>query len=460
MATAKYIAEKNNILLNVDERLWERKFGVNNISELPETFFEDQFRNWNYKLPNGESADEVSKRMNEVLLEILSNNKDRNVAIVSHGTAITTMLKRWCNIKLNEENKLVEIYFKYNLNEINIANNWNPKATNGKDFGGFNYCSEECILRWLHRGNTIYDVEIPHDAENIRLNGATTIYRTNKIIIKNPRKVDDELALHFYKISKIPEKSYYKALGVVSIMNYKQTAYAIFRDKVNKNNIDQVLEEWNDFISLGNKDDRKDTNALVKEIENYLYEVKSELLISRFVDKEPYIKYITDDKVINITGESGSGKSTYTKKYLNDDKYIVIDTDEIIKDRPTSNKNCIEFREYLKNKYNDNIPNIYSNFSIIYSDILEYYKNTNKTLVIDLAQFRNLMTEKELNLLKGKVVIIRTSIEECYKRVINRWKETNKNYTEEELEKYKNKKIGMFEWYKSLNDFIINLNKY
>ncbi len=69
------------------------------------------------------------------------------------------------------------------------------------------------------------------------------------------------------------------------------------------------------------------------------------------------------------------------------------------------------------------------------------------------------MTEKELNLLKGKVVIIRTSIEECYKRVINRWKELNKNYTEEELEKYKNKKIGMFEWYKSLNDFIINLNR-
>lgn len=69
------------------------------------------------------------------------------------------------------------------------------------------------------------------------------------------------------------------------------------------------------------------------------------------------------------------------------------------------------------------------------------------------------MTEKELKLLKGKVIIIRTSIKECYKRVINRWKELNKNYTEEELEKYKNKKIGMFEWYKSLNDFIINLNR-
>lgn len=67
------------------------------------------------------------------------------------------------------------------------------------------------------------------------------------------RYFDGGLALHFYNISKIPEKSYYKALGVVSIMNYKKTAYAIFRDKVNKNNIDEVLEEWNDFISHGNK---------------------------------------------------------------------------------------------------------------------------------------------------------------------------------------------------------------
>ncbi len=165
--------------------------------------------------------------------------------------------------------------FNYKLNEVNISNNWNPKATNGKDFGGFNYCSEECILRWLHRGDTIYDVEIPDDAENIKIDGATTIFRTNKIIISNPRKVNDNLALHFYKISKIPEKSYYKALGVVSIMNYKQTAYAIIKDKVNKNNIDEVLEEWNDFISHGGKNDRKNLNGLVKEVNDYLYEIKS-----------------------------------------------------------------------------------------------------------------------------------------------------------------------------------------
>lgn len=115
MCTAKYIAENNNIKLNVDERLGERKFGVNDISELPSDFFEEQFRNWDYKLEKGESANEVSKRMNEVLLEILNNNKDKTIAIVSHGTAISAMLKTWCNVSLNEETKLIELYFNDKL---------------------------------------------------------------------------------------------------------------------------------------------------------------------------------------------------------------------------------------------------------------------------------------------------------------------------------------------------------
>lgn len=122
MCTAKYIAENNNIKLNVDERLGERKFGVNDISELPKTYFEDQFRNWNYKLENGESANEVSKRMNEVLFEILNDNKNKKIAVVSHGTAISTMLKTWCNVVLNEETKLIEFYFNGNLI---FDGNWN-----------------------------------------------------------------------------------------------------------------------------------------------------------------------------------------------------------------------------------------------------------------------------------------------------------------------------------------------
>ena len=166
--------------------------------------------------------------------------------------------------------------FEYKLNEINVSDSWNPEAHSGKEFGGFNFTTESCILRWLHRGSTIYDVEIPKDAETVKIEGATVLFRTNKIIVKNPRKVDDDLALHYYEISNIPEKSYYKALGAVAVMNYKKTAFKILKDKVNKNNINEVLEEWNEFIDHDGKNDRKDSNETVKLIERMLLEIKAD----------------------------------------------------------------------------------------------------------------------------------------------------------------------------------------
>ena len=166
--------------------------------------------------------------------------------------------------------------FEYKLNEINVSDSWNPEAHSGKEFGGFNFTTESCILRWLHRGSTIYDVEIPKDAETVKIEGATVLFRTNKIIVKNPRKVDDDLALHYYEISNIPEKSYYKALGAVAVMNYKKTALKILKDKVNKNNINEVLEEWNEFIDHDGKNDRKDSNETVKLIERMLLEIKAD----------------------------------------------------------------------------------------------------------------------------------------------------------------------------------------
>lgn len=66
-------------------------------------------------MDNGESANDVFKRINEVILEILNNNKNKKIAIISHGTAISIMLSKWCDVKLNEDTKLIEIYFKDKL---------------------------------------------------------------------------------------------------------------------------------------------------------------------------------------------------------------------------------------------------------------------------------------------------------------------------------------------------------
>lgn len=121
MSTAKYIATKNNINLNVDERFGERRFGVNNINELPETFFEDQFRNWDYKLPDGESLNETAARIKAGLFDLLDSLEEDAAMIVSHGTALSVMLSEWCDIKLNEETKLIEIYFN---NQLVFDGNW------------------------------------------------------------------------------------------------------------------------------------------------------------------------------------------------------------------------------------------------------------------------------------------------------------------------------------------------
>ena len=58
-------------------------------------------------------------------------------------------------------------------------------------------------------------------------------------------------------------------------MNYEQTAKAILRDKVNEDNIDIVLDEWNNFIEYGGQNDRKDLTGLVKEIDDELYTIKN-----------------------------------------------------------------------------------------------------------------------------------------------------------------------------------------
>ena len=55
--------------------------------------------------------------------------------------------------------------------------------------GGFNFSTEDKILRYIFRGDTIYEVIIPDDAEVINVDEEKGIYRANKIIVTNPRNI-------------------------------------------------------------------------------------------------------------------------------------------------------------------------------------------------------------------------------------------------------------------------------
>ncbi len=112
--TAKYLAERNSLEINIDSELGERKFGIDSWDELPEEFGKQQVIDENYKIGNGESQVEVRKRMHNVIMKILSNNKGKRIAVFSHATAITFLLKQWCSIEINNGKGNI----KYNGNTI------------------------------------------------------------------------------------------------------------------------------------------------------------------------------------------------------------------------------------------------------------------------------------------------------------------------------------------------------
>ena len=113
MATAKYLALKNNLKLNIDRSFDERKFGVLKWEDLPENFSQKQIYDWDYKTKDGESLNEVKKRMYNGLIKVLKNNK--NILIVSHGMAITCLLSNFCELEINGQDKLPGVYFKGDL---------------------------------------------------------------------------------------------------------------------------------------------------------------------------------------------------------------------------------------------------------------------------------------------------------------------------------------------------------
>ncbi len=168
--------------------------------------------------------------------------------------------------------------FEYKENEVNVADNWNPKEEDPKQMGGFNFSVEDKILRYLIRGDTICDVTVPEDAEIIDCPSESCphgIFRANKIIISNVRPMTDEMAMYFYEKSNLPEKSYYKSLAGCAIRGYKNTAMKILKDKVNKDNIDLVISEVDDFTKPGYYWDKKGDSKIIEEIYKYLYQIKN-----------------------------------------------------------------------------------------------------------------------------------------------------------------------------------------
>ena len=110
IATAKYIAYRNDLEINIDSNFNERKLGnLNNLKDIGKnkkySYTEEQLLDEKLKNVDGENRTEVNNRMSNSLDKILKENEGKKIVIVSHGAAIKFLLMNWC--KLNEDIKLV-----------------------------------------------------------------------------------------------------------------------------------------------------------------------------------------------------------------------------------------------------------------------------------------------------------------------------------------------------------------
>ena len=114
LQTAKYLLEKYSLKAIMDERLDERRVGLPN-NEMHPDWFIKQYENKDFKTEGGESQRDVIARMNEVIDEILTNDKDKRIAIFSHGYAICFYLLQFAKLEYIDLNKNLTIKYKNNL---------------------------------------------------------------------------------------------------------------------------------------------------------------------------------------------------------------------------------------------------------------------------------------------------------------------------------------------------------
>lgn len=168
---------------------------------------------------------------------------------------------------------------RFPINEVVISDKKiNLEAEEKTDMGGFCISTYEYIFRWLIRGDTLCEVIIPENEKIYKTVSYNGIYLAEKIILKNPVKITDELATELYFNSKLPEdKSYFKAMTACAICGYIKTALKVCEDKVNKDNIDIAISELDDFCKRRKDEkyiDNPEAIETLKILRNRLEEIR------------------------------------------------------------------------------------------------------------------------------------------------------------------------------------------
>lgn len=139
---------------------------------------------------------------------------------------------------------------------------------------GFNFGSEDKILRWIHRGDTIYDVIIPEDAEVIMCNEEKGIWRATKIIVTNPRPITDEVVMKLYRKTTLSNKIMAQCLQTLLWKNRLKISQYIIKDRVNKDNANEFISEFENYVKKSEKFDYEELGKDSKIIYDMLMKIK------------------------------------------------------------------------------------------------------------------------------------------------------------------------------------------
>lgn len=89
--TIKELSQNLNIKIEVVDDFRERKISNIWIEDFNK-FSKSQWENFEYKLNDGESLNEVQSRNIKALHKILNENSNQNIVIGTHGTALSTII--------------------------------------------------------------------------------------------------------------------------------------------------------------------------------------------------------------------------------------------------------------------------------------------------------------------------------------------------------------------------------
>ncbi len=164
---------------------------------------------------------------------------------------------------------------KFPIDELVVAEKEiDLNADDNSRMGGFCISTYNYCFRWLIRGDTLCEVIVPQDSKLYKTINDNDVYVCDKMILTNPKKIDDEFAMELYKVSTLNDVSYFRAMTACAICGYINTALKVCEDKVNKQNVNVAISEFESFCKRREEEKYVKNSSEIENVKALYYKLK------------------------------------------------------------------------------------------------------------------------------------------------------------------------------------------